>query len=81
MLTQEEIREIPMDCTIAYARIAVDHRFEKKDTDRVCIRVSNKLIDHPSKLTMQNANLMTTKVMRNDAIGTIDARHMCADDK
>ena len=38
-LTRDEIRAIPKDRTITYARIVVDYRKQKKDSNRVRITV------------------------------------------
>ena len=43
-LTHDEIRAIPKDRTITYARIVVDYRKQKKDPNRVCITVGGNLL-------------------------------------
>ena len=56
-MTVEEIKEIPTDCTITYARIVVDYWTQKKDPNRVCITVGGNRIHYPGELTTQTADL------------------------
>jgi hypothetical protein len=44
-LTHDEIRRIPKDPTVTYARIVIDHRPQKDDPNRVRITVGGNLID------------------------------------
>ena len=80
-MTLEEIREIPMDCTIIYARIVVDYRVQKKDPNRVCITVGGNPIEYPGELITQTVDLTTTKMMWNSAISTPAARYISSDVK
>ena len=45
-LTHDEIRCIPKDRTVTYARIVIDHRPKKDDPNRVRITVGGNLIDY-----------------------------------
>ena len=80
-LTHEEIRAIPADRTVTYARIVVDYRPQKEDPNRVRITVGGNLIDYPYELTTRTADLTTTKIMWNSVLSTPDAKYMCADVK
>ena len=72
---------IPMDCTITYASIVVDHRSHKDDLNRVGITTRRNLLEYLGELTTQTVNLTTTKVMGNSVISTPNARYVCADVK
>ena len=50
-MSKEEIKRIPKDRTVTYARIVVDYRPQKEDPNRVQITVSGNLIDYPGELT------------------------------
>ena len=78
-LTHEEIRCIPKDRTITYARIVVDYRPQKADPNRVRITVGGNLIDYPFELTTRTADLTTTKIMWNSVISTPGAKYATAD--
>ena len=80
-LTHEEIKAIPKDRTVTYARIVVDYRAQKDDPNRVRITVGGNLIDYPGELTTRAADLTTTKIMWNSVISTKDARYCTADIK
>ena len=78
-LTHEEIRCIPADRTVTYARIVVDYRPQKEDKNRVRITVGGNLIDYPYELTTRTADLTTTKLMWNSVISTPGAKYACGD--
>ena len=78
-LTHDEIRAIPKDRTITYARIVVDYRKQKKDSNRVRITVGGNLLKSDEELTVRTADLTTTKMMWNSVISTEGARYMCTD--
>jgi hypothetical protein len=80
-LSLEEIKGIPGDRTVTYARIVVDYRPQKEDPNRVRITVGGNLIDYPFELTTRTADLTTSKVMWNSVISTPGARYACADVK
>ena len=69
-LSREEIKCIPVDRTITYARIVVDYRQQKEDPNRVRITAGGVLIDYPYELTTRTADLTTTKLMWNSVICT-----------
>ena len=80
-MTHEEIKNIPTDRTVTYARIVVDYCAHKDDPNRVRITVRGNLIKYPGELTTRTADLTTTKVMWNSVISTRKARCICADVK
>ena len=77
----DEIKNIPKDRVVTYARIVVDYREQKKDPDRVRITAGGNLITYPYELTTRTADLTTSKILWNSAISTRGARYMCADAK
>jgi len=80
-LSREEVRCIPADRTVTYARIVVDYRPQKDDPNRVRITVGGNLIDYPYELTTRTTDLTTTKLMWNSVISTKDAKFAVADVK
>ena len=80
-LTPDEIRHIPNDRTVTYARIVVDYRPQKEDPNRVRITVGGNLIDYPYELSTRTADLTTTKIMWNSVISTPGARYITSDVK
>ena len=78
-MTHEEIKGIPGDRTVTYARIVVDFRPQKTDPNRVRITVGGNLIDYPYEITTRTADLTTSKVMWNSVISTPGAKYACAD--
>ena len=80
-MTHEEIKCIPGDRKVTYARIVVDFRPQKTDPNRVRITVGGNLIDYTSELTTRTADLTTSKVMWKSAISTPGAKYACADVK
>ncbi len=73
-LTHDEIRRIPKDCTITYARIIIDHCPKKDDPNRVRITIGRNLIDYHYKLTTRTANMVSAKIMWNSVISTPGAK-------
>ena len=79
--TLEEIANISPDRTVTYAKIVVDYRPQKSDPNRVQLTGGGNLIDYPHELTMQTADITTSKIMWNSVISTTGARYACADVK
>jgi hypothetical protein len=73
-LSHDEIRCIPKDRVVTYARIVIDHRPQKDDPNPVRITVGGNLIDYPYKLTTHTANMVSTKIMWNSVISTPGAK-------
>ena len=80
-MTHEEIKNIPSDHTVTYARIVVDYWAHKDDPNRFRITVGGNLINYPGELTTRTADPTTTKVMSNSVTSTQNAQYMCADVK
>ena len=80
-LTHAEIKMIPKDRTVTYARIVVDYRPQKEDPNRVRITVGGNLIDYPGELITRTADLTTTKIMLNSVLSTPNAKYVTADVK
>ena len=72
-MSLDEIRQIPRDRTVTYARIVVDYREQKADPNRVRITVGGNLIEYPFELTTRTADVTTSKVMWNSVISTPNA--------
>ena len=80
-MSLDEIKNIPKDRVVTYARIVVDYRPQKKDPNRVRITAGGNLISYPYELTTRTADLTTSKLLWNSTISTKGARYMCADAK
>jgi hypothetical protein len=78
-MTHDEIKAIPKDRTVTYARIVVDYRPQKEDPNRVRITIGGNLINYPGELTTRTADLTTAKILWNSTISTDGARYACAD--
>jgi hypothetical protein len=61
-LLHYDICNIPNDRTVTYARIVIDHRPLKEDPNHVSITVGGNLIDYLFKLTMQTADMVSSKI-------------------
>ena len=78
-MTIDEIKRIPKDRTVTYARIVVDYRPQKEDPNRVRITVGGNLIDYPGELTTRTADLTTAKILWNSTLSTPNAKFGAAD--
>jgi hypothetical protein len=78
-MSHDEIKKIPRDRTVTYARIVVDYRPQKDDPNQVQITVGGNLINYPGELTTRTADLTTAKILWNSTISTPGARFACAD--
>ena len=81
VMTHKEIRHIPTDRTITYARVVVDFRPQKADPHRIRITAGGNLINYPGELTTRTADLTTSKLMWNSVLSTDNAKYMCLDIK
>ena len=80
-MSLDEIKNIPKDRVVTYARIVVDYRPQKEDKNRVRITAGGNLISYPFELTTRTADLTTSKLLWNSTISTKGAKYMCADAK
>ena len=71
VMTFKEIRNIPKDRTVTYARMVVDYRPHKDNPNRVRITAGGNLIAYPDKLMTQGEDLTTSKMMWNSVISTM----------
>ncbi|KAL7488105.1 hypothetical protein ACHAW6_013703 [Cyclotella cf. meneghiniana] len=62
-ISHDDIKTIPQDRTVTYARIVVNYRPQKMDPSRVCISFGSNLITNPGELTMHTAKMTFTKVL------------------
>jgi hypothetical protein len=80
-LSHKEIRLIPADRIVTYARIVIDHRPQKDDPNRVRITVGGNLINYPFELTTRTTDMVSSKILWNSTISTKGARFAGADIK
>jgi hypothetical protein len=69
-LTHKEIRYIPLDQMVSYARIGIDHRPQKEDPNRIGITVGGNFINHPFELTTQTTDMVSSTLLWNSTIST-----------
>ncbi len=81
VMTHEDIRHIPTNRTVTYARVVVDFRPQKTDPHQVRITAGGNLINYPGELTTKAADLTTSKLMWNSVLSTKGAKYMCLDIK
>ena len=77
----DEIKNIPRDRVVMYARIVVDYREQKKDKHRARITEGGNLISYPFELTTRTTDLTTAKLLWNSTISTKGAKCMAGDAK
>jgi hypothetical protein len=80
-MSHDEIRNIPKDRTVTYARTVVDYRPQKTDPNRVRITVGGNLITYPGEVTTRTAEMVTNKILWNSVLSTKNAKYCCADVK
>ena len=82
VLNHEQIRNIPKDRVVTYARVVVDYRPQKEDPNRVRITAGGNLLKYPGEdFTTRTADLTTAKILWNSVISTKNARFMGIDIK
>jgi hypothetical protein len=81
VMSHAEILNIPKNQTISYARVVVDYRPQKVEPHIIRITVGRNLINYPGELSMQTANLTTSKLMWNSILSTEGTTYMCFDIK
>ncbi len=60
-LSHTEIRLIPADRIVTYARIVIDHRPQKDDPHQVRITVGGNLINYSFELTTRTTDMVSPK--------------------
>jgi hypothetical protein len=78
-LTHMEIRYIPLDRTVTYTRVVIDHQPQKEDPNHVRITVGGNLINYPFERTTQTTDMVSSKLLWNSTISTPGARFGGAD--
>ena len=78
-MNHDEIKNIPTDRTVTYARIVVFYRSQKSDPYRVRITVGSNLINFPGEVTTRTADIVISKIMWNSVLLTKDGKYMCVD--
>ena len=63
VMTLEEIKNIPADRVVTYARVVVDFRPKKEDPNCVRITAGGNLIVYPDELTTRTADLTVSKIL------------------
>ena len=79
VMNLEQIKNIPSDRVVTYARVVVDFRPQKKDPNRVRITAGGDLIAYPDELTTRTADLTVSKIPWNSVLSTNDARYATLD--
>ena len=67
-MSHHEIRDIPPDKTITYARIVVKYRPQTSDPDRVRLTVGGNLLNVPGNLRTTTAYITTSKILWNSVL-------------
>jgi len=78
-MSHDDIKSIPSDRVVTYARIVVNFCPQKKDPNRVRITAGGNLIDYPGELTTRSVDLTTSKILWNSVLITKDAKFMGID--
>ena len=78
-MSHDDIKTIPSDRVVTYARIVVDFCPQKRDPNRVRITAGGNLIDYPDKLMTRTANLTTFKILWNSLLSMEGAKFMGID--
>ncbi len=80
-MTHDKIRVLPKDQVITYAKVVVDQRPQKEDSNRVQIRADGNLIQYKGNLSTRTADITTSKILWNSVLSTKNAKYMCLDIK
>jgi hypothetical protein len=67
-LSHNEIRHIPKDQTVTYARTVIDHWPQKEDPNCVRITINENLINYPFELTKHTIDMVSSKLLWNSTI-------------
>ena len=78
---RQQIREIPKEKTVTYARIVFDYLPQKANPRRVHVTVGVHLLNVPGDLSTRTAELTTSKILWNTVLSTKDVRYACIDIK
>ncbi len=81
VMTHDEIRALPKNQTVTYARVVVDFCPQKADPHCIRITAGGNLINYPGELLMHTVDLTTSKLMWNSVLSTAGAKYMYLDTK
>jgi len=79
VISHDDIKTIPSDRVVTFARIVVNFCPQKKDLNRVRITADGSLIDDPGELTTRTADLTTSKILWNSVLSTEGEKFMGID--
>ena len=68
VMALEEIKNIPADRVVTYARVVVDFRLQKEDPNRVRITAGGNLIVYPDEMTTRTADRTVSKILWNSVL-------------
>jgi hypothetical protein len=74
VMSHKDIPNIPMDRVVTYAKVVVNYRPQKEDTNRIRIITGGNLINYPGELYTRRADLTTSKLMWNSVLSTPKAK-------
>jgi hypothetical protein len=80
-LVHDEIKRIPNNSNVMYARTTINHRPQKNNLNQVRITVGGNLINYLYELTTRTADMVSAKIMWNSVISTPRAKFGVADIK
>ena len=78
-LTRNEIKNIPKDKTVTYARIVANHRPQKSDPFRIRLTAGGNLLFVPGDISTKTADLTTSKILWNSVLSTPNAKYAVID--
>ena len=76
-MSHDEIRYIPPEKTVTYARIVVDYQPQKSDPNPVRLTVGGNILNVPGDLSTTTADLTTYNMLWNSALLTKYERFAC----
>ncbi len=74
VMTHNEVKCIPKNQTVTYARVVINFRPQKADQHCIQITAGGNLINYPGILSTSTADLTTSKLMWNSVISTVGAK-------
>ena len=78
-MSHDNIRDVPPDKTVTYARMIVDYWPQKSDPNRVRLTVGGNILNVPGDLSTTTADLTTSKILWNIVLLTKYACFACID--
>ncbi len=79
VMDPKDIPNISADRTVTYANVVVDFSPQKEDLHCIHITAGGNLINYLGKLTMQTADITTSKLHWNSMLSTQKAKYICLD--